>query len=112
MYAPHEHGQPLFYRVLFVACSGSLTLADMKGNVSATREIARPAAGYVGAATIPSTKRKNKSAGSAPSATPKQGRPTRALVKVRAAQPTARARNRARVVTRPASQPEGIWKSV
>jgi hypothetical protein len=37
MYAPREHGQHLCHRVLSVACSGFLTVADMKGNVGATR---------------------------------------------------------------------------
>jgi len=38
MYAPHEHGPHLSCRVLAVACSDFLTLADMKGNVGATRD--------------------------------------------------------------------------
>jgi hypothetical protein len=37
MYAPHEHGQPLCHRVLSMGCSGFLAVADMKGNVGATR---------------------------------------------------------------------------
>jgi len=38
MYAPHEHGQHRCHRVLSVACSGFLTVADIKGNVGATRD--------------------------------------------------------------------------
>ena len=37
MYAPHEHGQPLCYRVQSVACSGFPTVADIKCDVGATR---------------------------------------------------------------------------
>jgi hypothetical protein len=37
MYAPHEHGQHLSYRVLSVACSGFLTVADIKCDVGGTR---------------------------------------------------------------------------
>ena len=38
MYAPHGHGQPLCHRVPSVACSGFLTVADIKCDVGATRE--------------------------------------------------------------------------
>ncbi len=36
MYAPHEHGQHLRHRVPSVACSGFLTVADIKCDVGAT----------------------------------------------------------------------------
>jgi hypothetical protein len=38
MYAPHEHTQYLSHRVLSMACPGFLTLADIKGDVGASRE--------------------------------------------------------------------------
>jgi hypothetical protein len=41
MYAPHEHGQHLCHRVLSAACSGFLTVADIKcpaRRIGATRE--------------------------------------------------------------------------
>jgi hypothetical protein len=38
MYASHEHGQHLCHRVLPVACSGFLTVADVKCDVGATRD--------------------------------------------------------------------------
>ena len=38
MYAPHGHAQNLCHRVLSVACPGLLTVADIKGDVGATRE--------------------------------------------------------------------------
>ena len=38
MYAPHEHAQHLCHRVRSVACPGFLTVADIKGDVGATRE--------------------------------------------------------------------------
>jgi hypothetical protein len=37
MYAPHEHVQHHCQRVLAVACPGSLRVADIKGDVGATR---------------------------------------------------------------------------
>jgi hypothetical protein len=37
MYAPHEHAQHPYHRVLSVACPGFLTVADIKGDVGATR---------------------------------------------------------------------------
>jgi len=37
MYAPHEQGQHLCHRVLSVACSGFLTVADIKCDIGATR---------------------------------------------------------------------------
>jgi hypothetical protein len=37
MYAPHERAQHPCHRVLFVACPGFLTVADIKGDVGATR---------------------------------------------------------------------------
>ena len=37
MYAPHGHGQHLCYRVLSVACSRFLTVADIRCDVGATR---------------------------------------------------------------------------
>jgi hypothetical protein len=36
-YAPHEHAQHPCDRVLSVACPGFLTVADIKGDVGATR---------------------------------------------------------------------------
>jgi hypothetical protein len=36
MYAPQEHGHHLFHRVLSVACSDFLTVADIKCDVGAT----------------------------------------------------------------------------
>jgi hypothetical protein len=36
MYAPHEPGQHLCHRVQSVACSGFLTVADIKCGVGAT----------------------------------------------------------------------------
>jgi hypothetical protein len=41
MYAPHEHGQHLCHRILSVACSAFVTVADTKGpprRIAATRE--------------------------------------------------------------------------
>jgi hypothetical protein len=38
MYALHEQTQYLCHRVLSMACPGFLTLADIKGEVGATRE--------------------------------------------------------------------------
>jgi hypothetical protein len=37
MYAPHEHAQHPYHRVLAVACPGFLTGVDIKGDVGATR---------------------------------------------------------------------------
>jgi hypothetical protein len=37
MYAPHEHAQHLCHRVLSLACPGFLAVADLKGDVGATR---------------------------------------------------------------------------
>jgi hypothetical protein len=38
MYALHQHAQHLCSRFLTLACPGFLTVADIKGNVGATRE--------------------------------------------------------------------------
>lgn len=38
MNAPHERAQDRYHRVLPVACPGFLTVADIKGDVGATRE--------------------------------------------------------------------------
>jgi len=46
MYAPHGHGQHLCYRVLSVACSGFLTVADIKCDVGATRDYATVASPF------------------------------------------------------------------
>jgi hypothetical protein len=37
MYAPHDHAQHPCHRVLSVACPGLLRVADIKGDVGATR---------------------------------------------------------------------------
>jgi hypothetical protein len=37
MYAPHEHAQNPCHRVLSVACPGLSTVAEIKGDVGATR---------------------------------------------------------------------------
>jgi hypothetical protein len=38
IYAPHEHAQHPRHRVLSVACPRFLAVADIKGDVGATRE--------------------------------------------------------------------------
>jgi hypothetical protein len=38
MYAPHEHAQHPCRRVLSVGCPAFLTVADIKGDVGATRD--------------------------------------------------------------------------
>jgi hypothetical protein len=46
MYALRQHAQHLFALLLTLACPGFLTVADIKGNVGATRGKANVSLGY------------------------------------------------------------------